>query len=111
MKILFRGWRREIKPHERTVSPVNLDGGTYRLNAKRKTLLFHSSTEAFGKLTDLGLSGNFLVTFTFEPQELHDWCAAYVKDRPDAALRLASKMLADAITELTGRGNLPNVQA
>jgi hypothetical protein len=111
MRILFRGWRREIKPHERTVSPVNHDGATYRLSTKQKTLSFNSSTEAFGKLTDLGLSGNFLVTFTFEPQELHDWCAAYVKDRPDAALRLASKMLADAIVELTSRGSLQNVQA
>lgn len=110
MKILFRGWRRELKPHERTVLPVDHDGASYRLSTKQKTLSFESSTRAFGKLTDLGLSGNFLITLTFEPQELHDWCAAYVKDRPDAALRLASKMLADAIGELTSRGSLPNAQ-
>lgn len=106
MKILFRGWRREVKPHERLVTPVELNGSKYRISASRKTLSFHSSSEAYGKLTNLGLSGNFLVTFTFDPQELHDWLAAYVSENPKAALRLAIKMQTQAMNELVSRGVL-----
>jgi hypothetical protein len=59
-----------------------------------------SETEASCSLQDLGLSGNFNVQFQFQVEELEQWLAKYLESDPTGALRLASRIQAEAICAL-----------
>lgn len=83
MKIIFRGLSREVYPHERET-----------------TLTWQNATEASGSVQDLGLSGNFSVRFQFQVEELEQWIIKYLETDPAGALRLASRVQAEAICAL-----------
>jgi hypothetical protein len=83
MKITFRGLSREIFPHQRETN-----------------LKWRTATEASGTLKNLGLNGNFRVNFQFQIEELEQWLAKYLEADPAGALRLASRVQAEAICAL-----------
>ena len=84
MQITFRGLSREVYPH------------------KHETILkWQNATEASGSLQDLGLSGNFSVHFQFQVEEIEQWITKYLESDPVGALRLASRIQAEAICALT----------
>ncbi len=83
MKIIFRGLSREVYRHEHET-----------------TLKWQNATEASGSLRDLGLTGNFSVRFQFQVEELEQWIAKYLESDPAGALRLASRIQAEAICAL-----------
>jgi hypothetical protein len=83
MKITFRGLKRKVYPHKHET-----------------TLKWQNGTEASCSLQDLGLSGNFNVQFQFQVEELEQWLARYLESDPSGALRLASRIQAEAICAL-----------
>lgn len=97
MKVLFRGWRREVKPHSRKVIPVSCSGEKYRAGADDAPIKWHSATTAYGRLDDLGLSGRFLIEMEFELTELRNWIARLVDEQPETALKLLTEMQGKAV--------------
>lgn len=86
MKVTFRGMSREVYPHNHST-----------------TLNWKSASVATGSLRGLGLSGNFRATFEFQTEELEQWLLKYLEADPAGALRLASKVQAEAICALAGQ--------
>ena len=56
---------------------------------------------AHGKLSNLGLSGSFLVELAFEEQEIQNWLTEYVKAHPENALRVLARAQAEATIALS----------
>ncbi len=114
MKITFRGWGREVYPHNHTAAPVKLRNGRYCNGKSGEPIKWKSATHALAKLTRLSLSGSFLLDMQFEPVELRSWLKQYVKEEPEDAARLlgemqgevmvalARKAKGDAVTEASG---------
>ena len=100
MKLLFRGWKREVTPHNHTVFPVEHAKNTYTAKTAESGVKWNGPFTALGQVKNLGLSGTFLVQFTFEPDELESWLQHYVKAEPEAAVRLLHKMQAEALINL-----------
>ena len=61
------------KPHTHKVAPVMLQNNRFRSQPVDGPLQWHAPLSAYGKVSNLGLSGAFLVEFTFEEQELRGW--------------------------------------
>ena len=101
MKVTFRGWRREVYPHEVKVTPVVLERDRYRAIEGRRSLAWHDGMTTFGKVSDLELSGAFLARFEFTPSELKSWLTNYLISNPEDALRLIAGAQGDAIRKLT----------
>lgn len=89
MKITFRGLRRAVILHERETD-----------------LKWNSGTEASGTLKDLGLNGDFSIRLKFGIGELEKWIMKYLQNDPAGALRLASKIQAEAICALTKKSDV-----
>lgn len=87
MKVTFRGMKRQVQTHNR-----------------KTTLTWICANVASGSLRGLGLTGNFRATFEFETEELEQWIAKYLEEDPAAALRLASRIQAEAICALAADG-------
>jgi len=83
MKIIFRGLSRQIYSHERETS-----------------LTWKNANEASGLLFRLGLSGDFSIDLDFKVEELEQWMTKYLESDPAGALRLASRIQAEAICAL-----------
>lgn len=102
MKLIFEGWDKvKVGPHEHVVTPLSLVDGKLAPDKTPGPITWTGPLEASGRVTGLGLSGNFLVEFNFEPEELKNWLKEYVKAEPEAALRLLAEMQAEAILALT----------
>jgi hypothetical protein len=100
MKMLFKGWRREVMDHPHDVIPVTLSGATFHPGEADDPLTWHAALKAFGKVVDMSLNGAFLVEFTFEQEELRNWLRRFVQSKPEAAVRLLSEMQGEAILAL-----------
>ncbi len=101
MKITFKGWKREVIEHVHEVIPVDRTStGGYRSNDKKDSLEWTSPTHATGRLNDLGLSGDFLVDFEFNKQELTSWLKQLVQNESVYAIKLLSKLQAEAANNI-----------
>ena len=103
MKMIFRGWGKErIGPHVHVVRPVKKNkSGDYNADKTDGPLRWVDSLKARGQVVGLGLSGNFLVEFDFEQEELKNWLQRFVKAEPEAALKLMAEMHTEAILALS----------
>ena len=106
MKLNFRGWGREVKPHTHTVTPVKYSSGKY-VPESGQPLTWNGPFNALGKVNHLSLSGAFLVEFTFEEQELRNWLTEYVKAHPASAVRLLAHAQAEALIALNATPRVP----
>lgn len=104
MKITFRGWRREVYPHEVKVTPVVIDRGRYRAIENRRSLAWQGGMTALGKVSDLALNGAFLAELNFTPSDLKSWLTNYLISNPEDALRLIAGAEGDAIRHMTKQG-------
>lgn len=102
MKLKFRGWQREQTIHNHSVSPVTRANG-YTAGEPDEPLTWASASQAFGKVSDLALSGSFLIEFTFEQEELRNWLRQFIASKPEAAIRLLSEMQGEALISLMRR--------
>jgi hypothetical protein len=109
MKLTFKGWRREAKEHDHPVEPVDCASGGYRAKTKDQPLTWSGPLTAFGKVSGLGLSGDFLVEFTFEERELGNWFEQYLKAKPEEALRMIASLHAEAIIGLSKQSKSESV--
>ena len=100
MKITFRGWQREVTAHIHKVAPVEHKSFKYQAQQIDQPVTWSGPLKALGKLNNLGLSGNFLVEFNFEPEELRSWLEQYAKAHPEEALRLISTIQTEAYIQL-----------
>ena len=80
MQIIFQGLSRSIYSHKHATA-----------------LKWHNATQASGTLHGLGLSGDFSVDLEFQAEELEQWMTKYLESDPAGALRLASRIQAEAI--------------
>jgi hypothetical protein len=103
MKVVFRGWRREVKPHIRNIVPVSYSGTKYRAGTAEAPLKWHSALTAYGRLDDLGLSGRFLVEMKFDLSEMKNWIERLVDEQPETALRLLTEMQGKAVKAVLGK--------
>lgn len=102
MKLTFRGWQRETRPHNHPVTPVRkTPSGSFKTDASAPGLVWIDATTAYGKVNGLALSGSFLVHFNAEHADMEGWLAAFVKSNPEEALRLLAKMQAEAMIQLS----------
>jgi hypothetical protein len=106
MKMTFRGWRREIKPHTHTVTPVALHNQTYHIQSGLESLTWDGPRRAFGKVDKISLGGSFLIEFEFDDQELQNWLTEYVKVNPETALHMLATAQAEAIIALNATKNV-----
>lgn len=99
MRITFRGWRRQVYAHTVEVVPVAKSkyGGGYIPVSGRKSLSWSNERTAFGKVSDLSLSGAFLAELQFTDTELKNWLTRYLIEKPEDALRIIAAAQADAI--------------
>lgn len=100
MKLTFRGWQREVKPHTHKVTPVAFLNNRYRPQGADAPVQWNGALSALGKVSNLGLSGAFLVEFAFEPDELRNWLEHYAKENPAEALRMMASIQAEAVISL-----------
>ena len=100
MKLLFRGWGREVKEHNHEVIPVAYLNNAYHPGETGDPLSWHSALNALGKVDGLVLSGSFLLKFSFEQEELRNWLRKFVQSKPEAAIRLLAEMQGEAILAL-----------
>lgn len=56
-----------------------------------------NANNASGILYGLGLSGDFKINLEFQVEELEQWLNKYLESDPAGALRLASRIQAEAI--------------
>lgn len=100
MKLVFRGWRREVTEHNRSVIPVTHANNVYSPGETDDPLTWTSALQAFGKINDLALTGSFLVEFSFEQEELRNWLRQFVMSKPEAAIKLLAEMQGEAFLAL-----------
>lgn len=93
MKLTFRGWRREVYPHEHKVIALP---SSYPQKPGRP-LRWTSPMKARGRINKLALSGDFQVDFEFTEAELKNWLTAYIEAEPEKAFALIAKAQAAAI--------------
>lgn len=96
MKLTFRGWKREVTPHSHKVAPVEHKVGRYYAQQIDQPITWNGPLSALGKINSLGLSGNFLVEFSFEREELKSWLEQYAQSNPEDTLRLLAPIAAEA---------------
>lgn len=108
MKLTFRGWKREVTVHKRDVTPVEMWSGLrYRSDVKGGPLQWNTSTRAYGRVDDLGLTGSFLVEFSFDHLELKNWIEKFVEESPEEAARLLAEMQVKAVESIIARPQPP----
>lgn len=95
MKLSFTGWSRVVVRHEHPVRPL-VSG---RLQGKDESLVFKGLT-ASGKVSGVGLTGDFRVTVELSPGDLKSALDSYVKASPADALRLLAAAHAEAVIAL-----------
>ena len=100
MKVKFRGWGREVYPHNHNAAPVYVRNGKYRSGKAGEAIKWVSGMRALAKLSSLGLTGSFLVDIQFEPSELRNWITQYVHEEPELAARLLAEMQGEAMIAL-----------
>jgi hypothetical protein len=83
MQITFQGLSRSIYSHKHATA-----------------LKWRNATQASGTLHSLGLSGDFSIDLEFQVEELEQWMTKYLETDPAGALRLASRIQAEAICAL-----------
>jgi hypothetical protein len=101
MKLTFRGWKRQMKSHERRLAPVEFKGKHYHAKDIGAPLVWDSKMHAIGKINSLGLSGSFLVEFRFEQAELRSWLLRFAEEEPEAAVRLLAEIQGEAVISLS----------
>jgi len=84
MQITFEGLTRSMYSHKHATA-----------------LKWRNATQVSGTLHGLGLSGDFSVDLEFQVEELEEWMTKYLESDPAGALRLASRIQAEAICALT----------
>ena len=97
MKLKFRGWRREVKTHEHAITALKISGRTYTKLGSSEPLRWNGPHKALGAIEGVGLTGDFLLEFEFNAQELENWIRSYIESEPTEALRLVSKLNAEAV--------------
>ena len=97
METQFRGWKREKTVHNHIVLPVSYSNGQYIAGSINDQICWDSSTQFFGKITNVALSGDFLVRYTFQPSELRSWLLRYAVDNPEIAIKLLCEMQGEVI--------------
>lgn len=102
MKVIFRGWGREVHRHSHIVKPVESTKQGFADN-KKGPLRWHDGMVAYGKIEGVSLTGSFLVGFEFEQAELRSWLLNFAKSNPAETLRLTSEAQAEAIISLAAR--------
>jgi nitrogen regulatory protein PII-like uncharacterized protein len=100
VKMMFEAWGRMVMRHYHKVRPVKWVNNKYTPSEPDEPLVWVDSLKALGKVNDLGLTGDFLVEFKFELEELKNWLKEYVKAEPEAAIRLLAEMQAEAMIAL-----------
>lgn len=103
MKLLFKGWKREVRDHDHDVIPVKHLASSYEPGEVGDPIEWTDSLQAFGKLEGLALSGSFLVQFSLEQAELRNWLSKFVRAKPEAAVRLLAEMQGEAVLALAKR--------
>ncbi|RZO85350.1 MAG: hypothetical protein EVA58_04890 [Kiritimatiellaceae bacterium] len=101
MKIKFRGWKREVYPHNHVACPVELKKSLFSQGKSGEPIKWASASKAFAKIDSLSLTGDFLLEMEFSADELRSWLSQYVQEKPEAAIRLLSEMKSEAIINLT----------
>lgn len=105
MKLTFRGWNRQVYSHGHKVSPIKSGSKRrYPLGEPGEPLQWVDAKLARGRVDNLGLTGDFLVDFEFEEEELKNWLLAYAREQPGAAIRLLGEAQAEAIIALATTG-------
>jgi hypothetical protein len=85
MKLEFRGVSRQVYTHRHDCTNMR----------------WKSGLESTATIRQVGLSGDFRVTFSFEESDLTNCFQALAASKPEFALRLASKMQAEAVIALS----------
>ena len=101
MKLILRGWQREVTAHKHVVAPVSFTNNRYRALPVDQPVTWSGPLSVLGKLSNLGLSGSFLVEFSFEQAELQSWLERFAKENPAEALRMLASVQAEAIISLS----------
>jgi hypothetical protein len=99
MKVVFRGWGREIHAHKHAVKQVTHSSKGF--SEKKGPLVWNSGLKAYGKFEGLALSGAFLAEFEFDQAELKDWLMKFAESNPAEALRIIAEAQAEALISLS----------
>ncbi len=97
MKMKFRGWSRQVYSHEHDVKPVVLRGSSY-VTAKVPDISVKDGEVSFqGKVTGLGLTGDFLVKFTLSDDDLNELVRKKVLQNPIENLAYVADLQAQVL--------------
>ena len=97
MKMTFRGWSREVYSHKHDVAPVVMLGSNY-VTGKVPDILVKDGEVSFqGKVTGLGLKGDFLVKFTLSDDDLNELVQKKVLQNPIESLAYVADLQAQVL--------------
>lgn len=97
MKLRLYGWNRRVTVHNPKFQPVTNKNGHLHTEPPEAPLVFHSSSLAYGKLTNLALTGDFAVEIRLSKADLRAWISKYIQDDAPSAARFLTEMLTDAL--------------
>ena len=105
INLQFRGWGREVYPHNHKVQPVKVNKQGQYQSVENRPLTWKKSEgglgfNAYGKVRNLSLNGNFLVRFDMNKAEIRSVLKSYIKSDPVAALKLCSEVQIEVIKSL-----------
>ena len=98
MELLFTGWKRIVHYHQRSVTPA--DSLARVLDRKSLNWNWPDRMTAYGKIEGLSLSGDYLVEFKTNKDELRSLLTSFFETDPVAAQKLISEVQLNAIKSL-----------
>ena len=105
INLQFRGWGREVYPHNHKVQPIKVNKQGRYQPVENRPLTWKKSEgglgfNAYGKVRNLSLNGNFLVRFEMNKAEIHSLLRSFIKSDPVTALELLSGVQIEVIKSL-----------
>ncbi|MDR1999159.1 MAG: hypothetical protein LBQ06_04355 [Frankiaceae bacterium] len=96
MNITFVGWRGDILRHEHQVTPLYSASFDVPGEASNEAIAWSRRLTASGKINDVNLHGDYLMTIHLAPAELRGSMEAYIQADAGAALEMLAELVARA---------------
>lgn len=97
MRVKFRGWSREVYEHDHKVEPVDKEGGFLGVGKRAAVTVVEDQVKVLGKVSGLGLSGDFLVSLFLSEDDLKNILEEKIRADPTKELEFLGALQAKAM--------------
>lgn len=96
MKLIFRGWKRQVTVHSHDLEPVEEKQKKFITGKTSTYSASEGSVVSYGKGNSFSLSGDFLVDVTLSNDEIKNYLYAMIEGDPIESIELLHMALAKA---------------